>query len=68
MDPASQARRPRRPPRSSAERRRQYARAEARMVERIIYTLSCLNHRGCQRTRLGHALYEVLLAGPAGDE
>eukprot|EP00969_Alexandrium_andersonii_P106958 4717598-Alexandrium_andersonii.AAC.1 len=61
MEPASwPAPRRRRPPRSSAQRRSQYARSEARVIQRLIGELASLDHRGCHRTRLGQALLEAL--------
>ena len=49
-----------RPNRSSADRRAQYARADVRIVQRLMHNFSTLQHRGCQPTVLGTALHKAL--------
>jgi hypothetical protein len=51
----------RRPNRSSASRRAQYARADARRVQHLLKGFEeILLHRGCQLSRLGEALQQAL--------
>ena len=55
----------RRPNRSAQERRLQYARAEARIVQRLLSGFENLSsHRGCQPSRLGEALFALLRTRP----
>lgn len=50
----------RRPNRSAASRRQQYARAHARVIQTLLRDFAALQHRGCQPTALGQALVTIL--------
>ena len=52
--------RPRRPARSSAARRAQYARAEGRVVQHLLRSFDALEHRGCQPSAFGQSLSNAL--------
>ena len=58
-------RRPRRPPRSSGQRRAQEGRAQARCIQRVLGAFAELSHRGCRPSRLGSALAAALRANDA---
>ena len=57
---AGGARKRKRPNRPAAQRREQYERAHAKVAQTLIKGLTALNHRGCQRTKLGDALLVLL--------
>ena len=52
-----------RPNRSARERKEQYGRAQAKAVQLLLRNSCCLQHRGCQRTKLGEVLHHSLAAG-----
>ena len=54
--------RKKRPNRTAAARRQQYARAKARTVQSMLRCFQSLEHRGCDRTKLGAAMYAALRA------
>eukprot|EP00931_Biecheleriopsis_adriatica_P028301 TRINITY_DN16892_c2_g1_i1.p1 TRINITY_DN16892_c2_g1~~TRINITY_DN16892_c2_g1_i1.p1 ORF type:complete len:427 (-),score=95.42 TRINITY_DN16892_c2_g1_i1:196-1476(-) len=53
-----------RPPRSAAQRREQYRRAQARVVQHMLRDFAALRHRGCRSTLLGRALEQALSTSP----
>ena len=56
-----------RPNRTARQRKEQYRRAHARDAQSLLRCFKCMEHRGCQRTLLGEALFVALHgAGPIG--
>jgi len=52
-----------RPNRPAAARTPQYRRAQARSLQVLLRSFKSLDHKGCQRSQIGAALYEALLTG-----
>ena len=46
--------------RTAAARRQQYARANAKVTQVLLRNFQALQHRGCQTSKLGHALIAAL--------
>lgn len=56
-----------RPNRTASQKKEQYRRAHARAAQSLMHCFKCMEHRGCQRTLLGEALFVALHgAGPIG--
>lgn len=49
--------------RSARQRKEQYGRAHARAVQLLLRNSCCLEHRGCQHTKLGEVLHHSLASG-----